>query len=63
MRTLLLPESNRRHLGDIPGDVRAALEIVLVSTMDEVLKHGLVKTPRRRGAARGKKPSERYYAA
>ncbi|MEZ4653444.1 MAG: S16 family serine protease [Candidatus Eisenbacteria bacterium] len=63
MRTLLLPESNQRHLGEIPDDVRAALEIVLVSTMDEVLKHGLAKAPRRRGASKGKKPSERYYAA
>ena len=70
MRTLPRPASNRRHLGDIPEDVRAALGIVLLKTMDEVLKHGLAKAPRGRGAARGKKPSdrgkkpsERYYAA
>jgi ATP-dependent Lon protease len=60
MSTLLLPESNRRHLGEIPEDVRAALEIVLVSTMDEVLKLGLAK---RRRSSKGRKSSEGYCAA
>lgn len=60
VRTLLLPESNRRHLGDIPEEVRRDLEIVLVSTMDEVLEAGLAP---RKGASRGRKSSSRLYAA
>jgi ATP-dependent Lon protease len=60
VRTLLLPESNRRHLPEIPEEVRSALEILFVSTMDEVLEAGLGP---RKGASRGKKNPPRLYAA
>jgi ATP-dependent Lon protease len=36
-RTILFPEPNSKDLSDIPDDVRSNLELIPVSTMDEVL--------------------------
>ncbi|MEL6380099.1 MAG: endopeptidase La [Pseudomonadota bacterium] len=39
---VLIPEENEKDLADIPDNVKEALEIVPVSTVDEVLSHALV---------------------
>ncbi|MEO1674462.1 MAG: endopeptidase La [Pseudomonadota bacterium] len=39
---VLIPEENEKDLADIPDNVKEALEIVPVSTVDEVLAHALV---------------------
>jgi ATP-dependent Lon protease len=36
-RTMLFPEANSKDLSDVPEDVRTRLELIAVSTMDEVL--------------------------
>jgi ATP-dependent Lon protease len=41
IKTVLIPQENVKDLQDIPENVKAALEIIPVSTVDEVLKHAL----------------------
>ena len=41
VRTLIVPEGNRRHLSEIPEEIRDELTIVRVTSMDEVLRYGL----------------------
>jgi ATP-dependent Lon protease len=41
LKTLLIPKANEKDLAEIPEDVRADLEFVLVESMDEVLQHAL----------------------
>ncbi|MEM8986800.1 MAG: endopeptidase La [Pseudomonadota bacterium] len=41
VKKVLIPEENEKDLADIPDNVKDALEIVPVSTVDEVLKHAL----------------------
>jgi ATP-dependent Lon protease len=43
--TALIPEENEKDLADIPDNVKQALEIIPVSTMDEVLKQALTRQP------------------
>ena len=52
IKTVVLPERNRRHLEDVPADVRRQLRFVFAETVDDVLKAAL-------GPARGqrKRPS------
>ena len=38
---MLIPQENEKDLVDVPQTVKGGLEIIPVSTMDEVLKHGL----------------------
>jgi ATP-dependent Lon protease len=45
VKTVLIPEENEKDLADIPDNVKTALEIIPVSTMDEVLKHALTRQP------------------
>jgi ATP-dependent Lon protease len=45
VKTVLIPEENEKDLADIPENVKNALEIVSVSTMDEVLQRALVRQP------------------
>ncbi len=45
IRTVILPRDNEKDLADIPPDVQADLEIVLVSHMDEVLPRALERPP------------------
>ena len=40
--TVLIPKENEKDLADIPENVKAALEIVPVATVDEVLARALV---------------------
>jgi len=41
--TVLIPQENVKDLAEIPDNVKRALEIIPVSTADEVLKHALTK--------------------
>ncbi len=43
VKTVLIPKDNEKDLADIPDNVRAGLEIVPVSTVDEVLKLALTR--------------------
>jgi ATP-dependent Lon protease len=42
---VLIPEDNVKDLEDIPASVKKGLEIVSVSTIDEVLSHALLSMP------------------
>jgi len=41
IKTVLIPSENVKDLADIPDNVKSGLEIIPVSTADEVLKHAL----------------------
>jgi len=43
VKTVLIPIDNAKDLADIPENVKSALEIIPVSTVDEVLKHALTE--------------------
>lgn len=43
--TVLIPEENRKDLEEIPANVKRGLEIIPVSTVDEVFAHALVSKP------------------
>ncbi len=43
VKKVLIPEENEKDLADIPDNVKEALEIVPVATVDEVLRHALVE--------------------
>jgi ATP-dependent Lon protease len=42
VKTVLIPEENEKDLVDVPQSVKDGLEIIPVSTVDEVLKHALI---------------------
>jgi ATP-dependent Lon protease len=42
IKTVLIPEENRKDLAEIPANVKAGLEIIPVSHVDEVLARALV---------------------
>jgi ATP-dependent Lon protease len=44
VKTVLIPQENEKDLADVPDNVKAALEIVPVSTADEALKWALTGT-------------------
>ena len=41
--TVLIPEDNRKDLEEVPENVREALEIIPVKTVDKVLEYALGK--------------------
>src|SRR5262245_48115391 len=41
LHTLLIPRANEKDLAEIPEDLRADTEFILVESMDEVLQHAL----------------------
>jgi len=43
--TVLIPQENEKDLAEIPDNVKRGLEIVAVSTVDEVLARALVRRP------------------
>lgn len=45
VKTVLIPSENEKDLADIPENVKNELEIIPVSTMDEVLSHALTRQP------------------
>ena len=42
VKTVLIPQENEKDLADVPQSVKDGLEIIPVSTFDEVLKHALI---------------------
>jgi ATP-dependent Lon protease len=42
---VLIPEENEKDLADVPDTVKKGMEIIPVSTMDEVLARALVRAP------------------
>ncbi|MDH4226477.1 MAG: endopeptidase La [Deltaproteobacteria bacterium] len=55
MKTVLLPEQNKKDFDEIPKVVKDKMKIIFVKHMDEVLKHVLKSTP---GAKEGKKTTQ-----
>ena len=45
LKTVLIPKDNEKDLADIPDNVKQALEIVPVATVDEVLARALTRVP------------------
>jgi ATP-dependent Lon protease len=45
VKTVLIPAENEKDLADVPQTVKDGLEIIPVSTMDEVLKLALTRVP------------------
>ena len=45
IKKVLIPQDNAKDLADIPDNVKNQMEIVPVSTMDEVLENALVEKP------------------
>ena len=43
MKTVLIPQDNEKDLAEIPDNIKRGLEILPVSTVDEVLNKALVK--------------------
>ncbi|MEE2567574.1 endopeptidase La [Hyphobacterium marinum] len=43
VKTVLIPSENEKDLADIPDNVKSGLEIIPVSTVEEVLKNALVR--------------------
>ncbi|MCS6779125.1 MAG: endopeptidase La [Geminicoccaceae bacterium] len=45
LKTVIIPKENEKDLAEIPDNVKKALQIVPVSTIDEVLRLALVRMP------------------
>jgi ATP-dependent Lon protease len=45
IKTVLIPKENEKDLAEIPDNVKKGLAIIPVNTVDEVLKHALVRQP------------------
>jgi len=45
IKKVLIPEENVKDLADVPANIKAGLEIVPVSRMEQVLEHALVRMP------------------
>ena len=45
--TVLIPQDNAKDLAEVPDNVKNALQIIPVSSVDEVLKHALTKRPKK----------------
>ena len=44
IKTVLIPNENKKDLTEIPEIIKKSINIIPVSTVDEVLKHALTKT-------------------
>ncbi len=58
LRRIILPKANHKDLKDIPEGVRSELEVILVETIEEVLKHVLTRMPEFPPAEKGSLPSQ-----
>ncbi len=47
VKTVLIPIDNVKDLADIPENVKSGLEIIPVSTVDEVIKNALTRKPKK----------------
>jgi len=45
LKTVLIPKDNEKDLTEIPDNVKKSLEIIPVSTCDEVIRHALIRQP------------------
>ena len=45
IKTVLIPKDNEKDLPEIPDNVKEGLEVIPVSTVQEVLQHALVRQP------------------
>ena len=45
IKTVLIPEDNKKDLIEIPNNIKNKLKIIPVSSIDEVISHALVDTP------------------
>lgn len=45
VKTVLIPKDNEKDLPEIPDNVKQGLEVIAVSSVQEVLKHALVRLP------------------
>jgi ATP-dependent Lon protease len=45
IKTVLIPKDNEKDLPEIPDNVKEGLEIIPVSTVQEVLHHALTSKP------------------
>ena len=45
IKTVLIPKDNEKDLADIPDNVKAGIQIIPVSTVDEVIANALVEAP------------------
>jgi ATP-dependent Lon protease len=45
LKTVLIPEENEKDLAEVPDNVKDAMEIIPVSTMDQVLAKALTRQP------------------
>ncbi len=43
VKTLLLPKGNEKHIKELPDEVKKKMKIVVVDTIDEVLRNALLK--------------------
>ncbi|MGE0046023.1 MAG: endopeptidase La [Hyphomonadaceae bacterium] len=43
VKTVLIPKDNEKDLADIPENVKKGLEIIAISTVEEALKHSLIR--------------------
>jgi len=43
IKTVLIPKDNEKDLAEIPDNVKRGLEIIAVSTVDQVLDHALIR--------------------
>ena len=46
LKTVLIPERNRKDLADVPRDVQRQLNLIQVERMDELLPHALLEAPK-----------------
>ena len=46
IKTIIIPEENKKDLPDIPDNIKKGLKIFPVSIMDDVLKIALTKQPK-----------------
>ncbi len=45
LKTVLIPKDNEKDLAEIPDNVKKGMNIVAISSVDELLKHALVSVP------------------
>src|SRR3954468_17359204 len=45
VKTVLIPEENEKDLAEIPENVKSAMELIPVNTMDEVVAKALTRQP------------------
>jgi ATP-dependent Lon protease len=55
IRRVLLPTRNEADLDDIPADLRSEMELVLVDSIDQVLREALTNVPSTASAAAGQR--------